>query len=220
MKTANPNIAPATVDAIADALQQQGYIIVENFLPQWLANELHQEAKSRSQQQFKPAAIGRHTSEKVAADVRSDSTLWLTGDTASQAHYLDYMSQIKLGLNRRLFMGLFDFECHFSHYAKGSFYKKHLDAFKPDIAAGRSNRVLSTVLYLNSQWQPKDGGELVLYPEQDGPALLTVPPVMNSCLVFLSDSFPHEVLTSQSDRYSIAGWYRVNNSSQLIDPAR
>jgi SM-20-related protein len=37
--------------------------------------------------------------------------------------------------------------------------------------------------------------------------------VFNSCMIFLSDTFPHEVLTSRSDRYSIAGWYRVNGNS-------
>ncbi|MGS2718989.1 2OG-Fe(II) oxygenase [Paraglaciecola aestuariivivens] len=210
-----------TIDQVAQALQQQGYLLLSDFLPTELAESLFVEAKNKALSEFKPAAIGRQASAQLAKTIRSDQSLWLSGESDPQQQYLAYMDQLRLGLNRRLFMGLFDFECHFSHYAKGSFYKKHLDAFKPDIASDRSNRVLSTVTYLNPNWQQTDGGELVLYAEQPDKVLLKVPPKFNQCIVFLSDSFPHEVLASQTDRYSIAGWFRVNNNaSQCIDPAR
>ncbi|WP_335340025.1 2OG-Fe(II) oxygenase [Sedimenticola selenatireducens] len=39
--------------------------------------------------------------------------------------------------------------------------------------------------------------------------------------VFLSEEFPHEVLAADRDRYSVAGWFRVNGSiNQQIDPPR
>jgi SM-20-related protein len=39
-------------------------------------------------------------------------------------------------------------------------------------------------------------------------------------VVFESERFPHEVLAAQSIRYSIAGWFRTNNSmAGMIDPA-
>jgi SM-20-related protein len=38
-------------------------------------------------------------------------------------------------------------------------------------------------------------------------------------VVFLSEEFPHEVLPTATDRYSIAGWFRVNTSSaERVDP--
>ncbi|MEJ2425981.1 MAG: 2OG-Fe(II) oxygenase, partial [Candidatus Thiodiazotropha sp.] len=38
-------------------------------------------------------------------------------------------------------------------------------------------------------------------------------------VIFLSERFPHEVIPAQRDRYTIAGWYRVNNNLQgRIDP--
>jgi SM-20-related protein len=148
--------------------------------------------------------------------VRTDSTLWLCGNSVTQLAYLDWMEQLRMGLNRRLFMGLFDFECHFSHYSRGDFYQCHLDAFK-----GRSNRILSSVFYLNPHWSEKDGGELLLYADEQPSPLLIVPPQFNSCILFLSEVFPHEVLTSHSDRFSIAGWYRVNGqSSDHLDPSQ
>ena len=113
-------------------------------------------------------------------------------------------------------MGLFDFECHFSHYSPGDFYQRHLDAFK-----GSSNRILSSVFYLNPHWSENDGGELLLYADEQVSPLLIVPPRFNSCILFLSDVFPHEVLVSRCDRFSIAGWYRVNSqSAEHFDPSQ
>ena len=67
---------------------------------------------------------------------------------------------LRLELNKRLFLGLFDYECHFARYAPGGFYKKHRDAF-----VGDSNRILSTVLYLNPGWRAEWGGELLMYED-------------------------------------------------------
>lgn len=205
----NHSINQQTIDDVADGLQQHGYVLLQEFLPNSLANQLYHEAKRLSVGEFKPAGIGRNTAKQLDAQIRTDSTLWLSDSTLTQQCYLDWMEQLRLGLNRRLFMGLNDFECHFSHYAKGQFYKKHLDAFKRDISDQRSHRFLSTVFYLNPLWQEDDAGELLLYADQQSSPILKVPPVLNSCIVFLSDTFPHEVLASQTDRYSIAGWYRV-----------
>ena len=74
------------------------------------------------------------------------------------------------------------------------------------------NRVLSTVLYLNPDWQSEDAGELVMYAPNRSNTILTVSPVLNRCMLFLSDNFPHEVLFTQAARYSIAGWFRVNGT--------
>ncbi|MFM9815886.1 2OG-Fe(II) oxygenase, partial [Streptomyces scabiei] len=65
------------------------------------------------------------------------------------------MAQMRVVLNRNFFLGLFDYECHYAKYQQGDFYKKHYDAFK-----GRSNRVFTTVFYLNT---PDSGGELIIY---------------------------------------------------------
>ena len=125
------------------------------------------------------------------------------------------MEQLRVEFNRSLFMGLFDYECHLAHYPNGAFYKKHLDAFK-----GRSNRVLTTVFYLNPEWREEDGGQLVIYGAQ-GEVLETVLPQQGRLVVFLSDRFVHEVLPSKRDRFSVTGWFRINASvSGIIDPPR
>jgi SM-20-related protein len=219
--TERANIEEQLIDDIADALAQQGFIHLQHFLSEWLADQLMHEAKRLASIEFKPAGIGRHNSQQVNSQVRTDSTLWLSGNSVTQQAYLDCMEQLRIGLNRRLFMGLYDFECHYSLYSTGDFYQRHLDVFKGDILKARSYRVISKVFYLNPDWVKGDGGELLLYADKQVLPLLIVPPVFNSCMIFLSDTFPHEVLTSRRDRYSIAGWYRVSgNSDENLDTLR
>jgi SM-20-related protein len=46
-----------------------------------------------------------------------------------------------------------------------------------------------------------------------------VQPAYGSVVVFLSDCVPHEVAAARRDRYSIAGWFRVNGSrADRVDP--
>jgi SM-20-related protein len=117
---------------------------------------------------------------------------------------------MRVAINRRLLLGLFDSESHYANYQPGDFYKKHIDAFK-----GRSNRVLTIVYYLNEQWLPQDGGALKIYSAIDGDdrgrsVIESVLPQFGKMVIFLSEKFPHEVEVTQQSRYSIATWYRIN----------
>ena len=48
---------------------------------------------------------------------------------------------------------------------------------------------------------------------------IRVAPAVGTLAVFLSEDFEHEVLPARRDRYSIAGWFRVNSSSaRRVDP--
>jgi SM-20-related protein len=124
-------------------------------------------------------------------------------------------------LNQRLLMGLFSFESHFAHYAPGAFYRKHVDAFNHDDNVGGARRVLSLVAYLNPDWQLTDGGELLIYEDSSTDPVVVIQPLHGTVVLFLSEEVPHEVAPALCDRYSIAGWFRVNGSSTArIDPPR
>ena len=114
------------------------------------------------------------------------------------------MEALRIGLNEALFLGLFDYECHYAIYDAGSGYAKH-----SDVLQGKKNRILSTVLYLNEDWQASDGGELVMFDPAGNAVIATVIPTFGTMIIFLSESFPHEVLLAHSKRRSIAGWFRV-----------
>jgi SM-20-related protein len=123
------------------------------------------------------------------------------------------MEALRKGLNERLFLGLFDYECHYARYAPGASYQTHRDAF-----AGGGNRVLSTVLYLNEGWLPEQGGELVLYHDDAGRVAERILPRHNRLVVFLSERFPHEVKAGTRTRYSLTGWFRTNSDKSRLRP--
>ena len=46
-------------------------------------------------------------------------------------------------------------------------------------------------------------------------------PVCRTVVLFLSEEMPHEVRPARRDRYSVTGWFRLNNSSpDRVDPPR
>ncbi|NOQ93912.1 MAG: 2OG-Fe(II) oxygenase [Methylophaga sp.] len=201
-------------DQIADSLAGDGYIILPNFLPDETTQQLYKHVCNLPDKEFKMAGVGRNNEKQVDYKIRSDQTSWLASDAIIENAYLSVMEECRKELNRRLFLGLFDYEAHFAHYAKGSYYQRHIDAFK-----GLSSRVITTVFYLNSDWNEEHGGELVIYSPDSNEVLHRILPKFGKMVIFLSDRFPHEVLAAKQDRYSISGWFRVNNSNSLaVDP--
>jgi SM-20-related protein len=183
-------------------LMERGYVVVDAALPEDLAAFLYQSARQQIALHAHAAGIGRQQIHALDTSVRQDSICWLDESDTASAAFLKHMEQLRLQLNEQLFLGLFRYESHFAHYAPGAFYRRHRDAFK-----GARNRILSTVYYLNRDWQPQQGGELVIYRDDES-ELEKVLPLYNRLVIFLSEEFPHEVLPATRERYSIAGWFR------------
>ncbi|WP_273149012.1 2OG-Fe(II) oxygenase [Methylophaga thiooxydans] len=196
-------------DLIADDLANNGYCVLPQLFPAALNLALHRRVTHLDEDDFQRAGIGRELDFQLNSTVRRDETRWLNPKHVTDAAYMDAMATFRLAINRRLFMGLFDYESHYAHYAPGAFYKKHLDAFK-----GQSNRVLSTVLYLNPEWHVNNGGQLLIYAPDSNTILQTVNPNFGTFVIFLSEQFPHEVVKAQRDRYSVTGWFRLHDPLQ------
>ena len=156
---------------------------------------------------MRPAAIGGGANRQVHSHIRADEIFWWDPADASPARRecLDRFEQLRLALNLHLQLGLWDFECHYSSYAPGTFYRRHLDQI-----AGETARRVSCVLYLNNAWQPADGGALRIFlaKTMDAP-YEDIVPEGGKLVLFSSDRFPHEVLSCGRERYSLAGWFRV-----------
>lgn len=202
-----PHLTSSFFSELMAHFYQHGWAWSPNFLPP----ELNQALLADLQQQpLQQAGVGRQQAHLLNAQIRRDQTAWLEGSSAAQQQYLALMAQLQQAFNQQFFLGLFDFECHYARYSEGDFYQKHLDAFK-----GRSNRVLTTVSYLNTVTQ---GGELQLFDENDQ-LLNSITPTATGLLIFESERFPHQVLPAVDERYSIAGWFRRNTSvNGVIDP--
>ncbi|QAV24812.1 2OG-Fe(II) oxygenase [Proteus hauseri] len=189
---------------IANLLEQiaeKGWCVWDDFL----TPEAVQQLKACFGENAQQARIGRNENLLSETTIRSDKISWLEPTMGEPVqHYLMQMESIQRAVNREFFLGLFEYEAHFACYEKGAFYKKHLDAFKEN-----ASRRLTTVLYLNDEWTEQDGGELKIYDLDDN-ELATVAPKGGRLVVFLSEQFPHEVLPTNKERISIAGWFRVN----------
>ncbi|MFA0558198.1 MULTISPECIES: 2OG-Fe(II) oxygenase [Vibrio] len=189
------------MNQLIDALSTQGYFVWDDFLTQEEVVAL----RDCIPENWKKARIGRNDEVTRESTIRSDKIQWVRRDMGQPASlFLDKMEQIRLAANQAFFLGLFEYEAHFAKYEKGDFYQKHLDCFK-----GNENRRLTTVFYMNDEWTEEDAGELVVYDLQDN-HIATIPPKSGRLFVFLSEQFPHEVLPTNTERFSIAGWFRIN----------
>jgi SM-20-related protein len=144
------------IGRIADAISRDGYSLTDGAVPPAMLDALFVHLCGLTDAELSRAGVGREKDFQLNRFVRTDETCWLEAGHPASAAFLGWMEQLRLGLRQRLFLGLFDYEAHYARYAPGAFYRKHRDAF----ADGASNRVLSTVLYLNPGWKAEDGGEI------------------------------------------------------------
>ena len=196
-------------ETLAQDLTDKGYSINTNALPNGLSQQLWDLQQSIPQAGYKKAGVGRRKDFNLDAFIRKDEISWIDDRTNAGAAWNQWAGAVQAFLNARLYLGLGSFESHFSRYTSGDFYRKHKDAF-----IGRSNRKLSIIAYLNRDWVTADAGELVLFTGDEGDTPIIVAPQFGTMVVFLSEEISHEVLMTNCDRFSIAGWFRVNGLNQ------
>ncbi|CAE6961272.1 2OG-Fe(II) oxygenase [Ectopseudomonas khazarica] len=195
---------------LIDDLASQGWSLRELFAPEVLTRELAAECRKRERRgELSAASVGRGDAQQVQEGIRGDRIQWLEpGQSAACDQYLQLMDELRLTLNRELFLGLEDFECHFACYEPGAFYLRHLDRFRDD-----DRRTVSAAFYLNDDWQVEQGGALRLYlhdgREHD------VMPQAGTLALFLSGDMPHEVLPASRERLSLTGWFRRRSTDVL-----
>ncbi|MEO6918449.1 MAG: 2OG-Fe(II) oxygenase [Collimonas sp.] len=184
-------------------LAEHGWSQQNIFLPAELTVELAEECRALELSgALNHAAVGRGAAQAVRAEIRGDQILWLkAGQSSACDRYLQIMETLRLILNRKLFLGLDEYESHFAFYTPGSFYQTHLDRFRDD-----DSRTVSVVIYLNPDWLPEQGGALRLHPE--GQPAQDISPIGSRLVLFLSADMLHEVLPATRDRLSLAGWFR------------
>lgn len=193
------------LDSVADSLALNSYAIIDNFLSDEEALDcLDVLQENKEEGNFKKAGIGTLGMHQIDKTIRGDEIKWLDNQNLSPPSqvYMDQVGAMMRYFNRTLFLSLKDFECHFAHYPSGTFYKRHLDLLKLS-----DHRKLSFVFYLNPNWKEGDGGELLLYLQENGEEkTVTVNPILGRLVVFRSEILEHEVALAHKSRHSITGW--------------
>ncbi|MDO9421160.1 MAG: 2OG-Fe(II) oxygenase [Herminiimonas sp.] len=188
---------------IGDDLTEHGWSQQNFFLTEELTIVLAAECHLLNDGgEMKLAGVGRGDDLAVRPTMRGDQIVWLkAGQSIACDRYLQIMENLRVALNRTLFLGLDEYESHFAFYVPGASYVKHLDRFRDD-----DSRTVSVVIYLNPDWLPAQGGALRLHP--DGKSSEDITPTGSRLVLFMSADMLHEVLPATRDRISLAGWFR------------
>lgn len=197
-------------ETIINHLADQGYAVIENFLPGQEIKALSHHAKSlRKNGEMHKAGTGLSKQNTNNSILRGDFIHWIEASQACKIEriYLGAMSSLQQAINQSFFLGLFELESHFAIYPPGAGYQKHLDQF-----IGRNERKISCILYLNEDWTKDDGGALRMYLDQKNQNnYIDITPQAGTLVVFLSEEFLHEVLPAKLERISLTGWFRTRS---------
>jgi len=145
------------------------------------------------------------------SDIRGDRIRWITEDFFAGYYYLQSINALASLFNRSLFAGIRHSEAHYACYPTGFGYQWHSDN-----PAGRDERVISAVFYLNDDWETTDGGALEVVDKHG--THHEVIPVANRLIIFDSD-LRHQVQIAHRQRYSIATWMRRDGLVPFVEVA-
>lgn len=200
-------VSVETLAAITETLARDGYAIVPNFIDAATCTALIAEGETQvAAGLLRLAGVGQGDDYSLRREIRSDHILWLDNANAAamQRQYLALLEAYRQEINRRLFLGIFEFEGHLAHYPPGAFYGRHLDRFRED-----DRRTVTAVLYLNDNWQASEGGQMRFYPNGEKmEEYIDVLPEAGTFVTFLSHDYWHEVLPGSRPRMSLTGWFK------------
>ncbi|HBX62660.1 2OG-Fe(II) oxygenase [Empedobacter sp.] len=200
-------------EKIIDDLSNQKYSISDFFFSTEETKQLREAIiRKENKKDFHQAAVGSSVNEQIIKSIRGDKIRWIDEEnkTETEEIFFSKINDFIDYLNLTCYMGIEESEFHYAIYPEGTFYQKHVDAFKND-----DRRTLSIVLYLNDEeWKDEFGGQLTLYLEDDNKAEkeLDILPLAGRLAVFDSKSIPHEVKTVNRPRYSITGWLKTRGN--------
>ncbi|MFK7946637.1 MAG: 2OG-Fe(II) oxygenase [Saprospiraceae bacterium] len=194
-----------TFETIINSFLEHRVGQTDNFLNENLANHLKENLLLLFlEKQMKTAGIGNNTKFHKNKLIRSDVIYWLDRkhNNVHENLFFDLIDEFVTYLNRTCYSGITGYEFHYAYYDEGSFYKRHLDQFRDN-----QSRAYSMIMYLNADWQTKDGGELCIYHKD---TTQIIAPINGKCVFFKSNELEHEVLLNHKPRMSITGWFKTN----------
>jgi SM-20-related protein len=192
-------------EQLIEGVVSSGYAVCDDFLDPTEVKNLLEVFFNRYQAgKFKEASIGKQNEVHKATLVRGDEILWLENDSTntSERILLDKNQAFIDYLNQTCYLGIVDAEIHFAKYDIGKFYRRHRDTFQ-----AQKGRILSVIYYLNQNWIPADGGNLIIYiQENEIEKAITIAPLAGRLVCFESEKLDHEVSEAFAERFSITGW--------------
>ncbi|HEX7903523.1 MAG TPA: 2OG-Fe(II) oxygenase [Chitinophagaceae bacterium] len=190
-------------DVLIDSYLDNNIGIDTGFLNERLSAGLQQNIQQFQQHGLMTnAGIGNEEIKDSHQQTRSDKIYWMdkSHDNIYEQEFLQLAEDFITHLNMTCYTGINAYEFHYAVYEEGSFYSKHKDQFKND-----SNRKYSLISYLNHDWVAADGGQLLVYQQEEVKSIL---PHSQTAVFFKSNEMEHEVTKANRQRMSISGWLK------------
>lgn len=190
-------------DLLIDSYLDTNIGIDAGFLTEALSAGLQQNILRLQEEGLMTAAgIGNEEVKDPSRKMRGDKIYWLNKNSSNiyEQQFLQLVEDLIDYLNRTCYTGINAYEFHYAVYEEGSFYKRHKDQFKND-----SNRKYSLINYLNKNWLEEDGGQLLVYQNEETQSIL---PQSQTAVFFKSDEMEHEVAKANRRRMSVSGWLK------------
>lgn len=169
------------------------------------------------------------------------------GSTHTRARLIHVVNGLRQELQASTTLGLphlepFQTELSYVIYPVGGHYKRHLDTKYASsgwklqgrkacdggsFCGGRTRRVISFILYLNSGWDDANGGELRVFPafERD-PGTRNgqcerftedIVPEGGTLVLLMSTDVEHLVRVTRAKRQCVVGWFREYREERVPD---
>mmetsp|Transcript_42892 Transcript_42892/g.100657 ORF Transcript_42892/g.100657 Transcript_42892/m.100657 type:complete len:837 (-) Transcript_42892:98-2608(-) len=204
---------PEAVQIWAQALSQESFFALDNFLPKEAAEALAKASESvrDSMEPGCQATVG------LSAAARGDNVKWVRPQDMEELDGLiqnlntlvsGMMALPMPAVQARLkeVSGLSDamFSIYPGDKSENARYVRHVDN-----EDGKNGRQLACVYYLNKDWDTKeDGGELRLFEGDQQRVKADIAPVFNRLVAYFTDaSIPHEVRRALRERRAVTIWY-------------
>ena len=190
-------------DLLIDSYLETKVGIDAGFLTEALSSGLQKNIVQLQKEELMTAAgIGNEETKDRNQKTRGDKIYWMSKDSSNiyEQQFLQLVEDFIDHLNCTCYTGINAYEFHYAVYEEGSFYKRHKDQFKND-----SNRKYSLINYLNEDWLEEDGGQLLVYQNEETQSIL---PQSQTAVFFKSDEMEHEVAKANRSRMSVSGWLK------------
>ncbi|MDR6563637.1 MULTISPECIES: 2OG-Fe(II) oxygenase [unclassified Arcicella] len=192
-------------EGLIEGILANGYGVCDDFLSLEEVKSLSTRFETRFDAgNFKEAGIGKQSEVHTATAIRGDKILWLESNSIdlSERILLDKNQAFIDYLNQTCYLGIIDSEIHFAKYEVGKFYRRHRDTFQ-----AQKGRILSVIYYLNIDWLPENGGNLLIYTQENNQEkIIRIAPLAGRLVCFESEKLDHEVCETFKERLSITGW--------------
>jgi SM-20-related protein len=190
-------------DVLIDSYLQNNLGFDTAFLTETLSNGLHENIlRLQIGEMMSAAGIGNEEVKDTKQKTRGDKIYWLDKNHGNihEQRFLQIAEDFIAHLNMTCYTGINAYEFHYAVYEEGSFYKRHKDQFM-----NNNDRKYSLINYLNEDWIEEDGGQLLIYQNEQ---VQTILPRSQTAVFFKSDEIEHEVIKANRPRMSISGWLK------------